>query len=103
LLAVQTAISLEDNRARIGRTYEVLVEGPSKAAVKGDSGATGAIRQLTGRTPCDRIVVFDGPERLVGQLIPVVVEDASAVTLFGQVATTGSTPGPAAGMVTRPA
>jgi tRNA-2-methylthio-N6-dimethylallyladenosine synthase len=101
LLAVQTAISLEDHRARIGRTYEVLVEGPSKAAAKGDSAAPGAIRQLTGRTPCDRIVVFDGPERLVGQLIPVVVEDASAVTLFGQVATTGSIAGPAAGRVTR--
>src|SRR4051812_26063286 len=31
LLAVQTAISREDNRERIGRTFEVLVEGPSKS------------------------------------------------------------------------
>ena len=46
--------------------------------------------QLTGRTACDRIVVFEGPERLVGQFVPVAVEDASAVTLFGRVVTTES-------------
>ena len=34
------AISLEDNRPFVGRTVEVLVEGPSKAAGKqGDAGA----------------------------------------------------------------
>jgi tRNA-2-methylthio-N6-dimethylallyladenosine synthase len=88
LLAVQTAISQEDNRRFLGRTVDVLVEGPSKAAAK--RGAGGAIDQLTGRTMCDRIVVFDGPERLVGRTVPVLVEDASAVTLFGQVVTTDS-------------
>jgi tRNA-2-methylthio-N6-dimethylallyladenosine synthase len=91
LLAVQTANSLEDNRRRIGRTFEVLVEGPSKSAGAGrrdEAGSGSGVGQLTGRTACDRIVVFDGPERLIGRFLPVVVEDASAVTLFGQVATT---------------
>ena len=46
------------------------------------------VDQLTGRTRCDRIVVFDGPERLIGRMVRVVVEDASAVTLFGRVETT---------------
>jgi tRNA-2-methylthio-N6-dimethylallyladenosine synthase len=85
LLAVQTAISQEENRTFLGRTVEVLVEGPSKSAVKRD--AAGELGQLTGRTSCDRIVVFEGHERLVGRIVPVEIEDASAVTLFGQVIT----------------
>ncbi len=92
LLAVQTAISLEDNQAFVGRRVEVLVEGPSKSAARRErEGETpGGVGQLTGRTACDRIVVFDGPERLVGRFVQVQVEDASAVTLFGQVVTTQS-------------
>jgi tRNA-2-methylthio-N6-dimethylallyladenosine synthase len=85
LLAEQTRISLEDNRPLIGRKFEVLVEGRSKASA-GTDGASGPI-QLTGRTMCDRIVVFDGNERLIGQTIPVAIDDASAVTLFGRVVT----------------
>jgi tRNA-2-methylthio-N6-dimethylallyladenosine synthase len=36
----------------------------------------------------DHIVVFDGHERLIGRTIPVLIEDASAFTLFGEVMTT---------------
>jgi tRNA-2-methylthio-N6-dimethylallyladenosine synthase len=86
LLAVQTAISLADNRARIGRTVPVLVEGPSKTAA--GRGEAGPIGQMTGRTSCDRIVVFEGAARLAGQVVPVEIQDASAVTLFGRVVTT---------------
>ncbi|MBV8264780.1 MAG: TRAM domain-containing protein [Planctomycetaceae bacterium] len=86
LLAIQTAISLDDNRRFLGRTVEVLVEGPSKTAARRD--VVGAFGQLAGRTACDRIVAFEGHERLIGQFVPVVVEDASAVTLVGHVATT---------------
>src|SRR5262249_49283135 len=96
LLAVQTAISLEDNRRFLGRTVAVLVEGPSKAAARHDGGAAaGPVPPLTGRTACDRIVVFPGPERLTGRVIPVAIEDASAVTLFGQVVTTEAVATPA--------
>ena len=86
LLAVQTAISLEDNRRSIGREVEVLVEGPSRSTTRRE-GWDG-VDQLTGRTHCDRIVVFEGHERLIGQMVQVRIEDASAVTLFGQVVTT---------------
>jgi tRNA-2-methylthio-N6-dimethylallyladenosine synthase len=86
LLAIQAAISREDNRQLIGREMEVLVEGPSKSSAKAESGV--GPMQLTGRTSCDRIVVFPGNERLVGQFISVTIEDASAVTLFGRVVTT---------------
>ena len=43
--------------------------------------------QLVGRTMCDRIVVFDGNPRQVGQILPVSVYDANAHTLFGVVVT----------------
>jgi tRNA-2-methylthio-N6-dimethylallyladenosine synthase len=85
LLALQTTISLEDNRRWVGRTVQVLVEGPSKKTARRDGWESGD--QLTGRTTSDRIVVFDGPERLVGEVVRVLVEDASAVALFGRVET----------------
>jgi tRNA-2-methylthio-N6-dimethylallyladenosine synthase len=86
LLAVQAAISLKDNRDLIGREVTVLVEGPSRATTR-RAGWDG-IDQLTGRTSCDRIAVFRGHERLIGKMVRVWIEDASAVTLFGQVETT---------------
>jgi tRNA-2-methylthio-N6-dimethylallyladenosine synthase len=93
LLAFQTAISREDNRRFIGRTVDVLVEGPSKASAKTEG--SGGLGQLSGRTDCDRIVVFEGHERLVGRVVPVAVDDASAVTLFGRVVTTEAVGSPA--------
>jgi tRNA-2-methylthio-N6-dimethylallyladenosine synthase len=85
LLAIQNKVSLANHRGRIGQTVQVLVEGPSKNALKHESGA-GPV-QLTGRTMTDHIVVFAGNERLTGQTVDVVVEDASAFTLFGSVVT----------------
>jgi len=85
LLAVQNAISEEDNEPFVGRCVEVLVEGPSKSAQKQDDGAQQL--QLVGRTHCDRIVVFEGNRRQIGQLLDVTVYDANAFTLFGSVVT----------------
>jgi len=102
LLAIQDQISEEDNQPLIGRQVEVLVEGPSKlsrkqarlAADASDSAdsegaalvGTGPL-QLTGRTRCDRIVVFDGNPRQIGQILPLTIYDADAFTLFGAVVT----------------
>ena len=44
------------------------------------------IAQLTGRTMCDRIVVFDAPLRLVGRLVDVDIQAAGAWSLAGDVA-----------------
>lgn len=82
LLAIQNAISLEDNRPFVGRTVEILVEGPSKTSRKRDE--SGPVVQLVGRTRCDRIVVFDGDRRLSGQIIPVEIEKVREFTLFGR-------------------
>ena len=83
LLAVQNAISAEENRPYLGRTVEILVEGPSKASRR--RAEEGEVVQLTGRTVCDRIVVFEGPRALVGRIIPVSVIQTDAFTLFGKV------------------
>jgi tRNA-2-methylthio-N6-dimethylallyladenosine synthase len=83
LLAIQTAICLEDHRKMIGRTVDVLVEGPSRSTARREGWH--GISQMMGRTNCDRIVVFEANERLVGQFAPVQIEDASALTLFGRV------------------
>jgi tRNA-2-methylthio-N6-dimethylallyladenosine synthase len=85
LLAVQSAISHEDNRPFVGRTLEVLVEGPSKSAAKQED--CGPVLQLAGRTSCDRIVVFEGHQRLVGRFVPVTIREVTPVTLFGEVVT----------------
>jgi tRNA-2-methylthio-N6-dimethylallyladenosine synthase len=97
LLAIQNAISLEDNQPLLGRTVEILVEGPSKVAKKRgrrDRDARGEGRgergegevQLVGRTTCDRIVVFEGATSLIGRIVPVTIEKIDAFTLFGRVA-----------------
>jgi tRNA-2-methylthio-N6-dimethylallyladenosine synthase len=85
LLAAQDAIALEDQQRLIGRTFDVLVEGPSKKAQQRDEGAE--LVQMMGRTHCDRIVVFDGNRRQAGQILPVKIDDALCHTLIGRVQT----------------
>jgi tRNA-2-methylthio-N6-dimethylallyladenosine synthase len=82
LLVIQNAISHQENRPLVGRTVEILVEGPSKTSHK--RAASGASTQLVGRTVCDRIVVFQGPQELTGHLVPVTIRKAGAFTLFGE-------------------
>ncbi len=85
LLAAQNAISEEDNQPFVGQTVQVLVEGPSKNSQK--QGLDGPVLQLVGRTHCDRIVVFAGNPRQIGQLLEVTIHEANAFTLFGSVVT----------------
>jgi tRNA-2-methylthio-N6-dimethylallyladenosine synthase len=84
LLAIQNAISLEDNQPFVGRRVEVLVEGPSKVGRK--QSLSDDMVQLVGRTVCDRIVVFDGPRNLAGRILPIDVQRVDALTLFGNQA-----------------
>lgn len=81
LLQVQNRISLEENQKFVGRRVEVLVEGPSKAGQR--SPASEPVVQLTGRTFCDRIVVFPGPRTLGGQFHEVRIVGATPTTLLG--------------------
>jgi tRNA-2-methylthio-N6-dimethylallyladenosine synthase len=67
----------------VGKVVEVLVEGPSRLGGRIDA----PVKQLTGRSMTDHIVVFDGPDRLIGQTVRVTVDDASPFTLYGEVVT----------------
>jgi len=92
LLALQNRISEEDSQRFLGERALVLVEGPSERELKRRAGGVsplshGDVVQLTGRTPDDRIVVFDGNPRLVGEIIPVAIYDVAPHTLFGAVVT----------------
>lgn len=85
LLDVQNRIAKEENAKMIGRDVQVLVEGPSKKATDADPDSPAV--QMTGRTHCDRIVVFDGNRRQAGQLLEIHVDDVSSHTLIGRVKT----------------
>jgi tRNA-2-methylthio-N6-dimethylallyladenosine synthase len=87
LLEAQEEVSLAGNQRFIGTRQQVLVEGLStrdeKRAI--DPGPDG-VAQLTGRTMCDRIVVFDAPTRLIGRLVNIDILAAGAWSLSGAVA-----------------
>jgi tRNA-2-methylthio-N6-dimethylallyladenosine synthase len=57
----------------VGRTVDVLCEGPSK---------TNPTR-LMGRTRTNKIVVFEGNEKLIGEIVDVQVQRANGFSLYG--------------------
>ncbi len=61
------------NERLVGRTLEVLCEGPSK---------TNSSR-LMGRTRANKIVLFEGADDLVGALVDVRIERATGFSLYG--------------------
>ena len=87
LLDVQGAASLAGNTPFVGTRQQVLVEGLSTRDEKRDlRPGPDDTAQLTGRTMCDRIVVFDAPLRLVGRLVDIDITAAGAWSLAGIVA-----------------
>jgi tRNA-2-methylthio-N6-dimethylallyladenosine synthase len=86
LLATQAEVGLAHHRRYVGKTVEVLVQGPSPMAGRRKPAAGGDALQLVGRTAGDHIVVFDGGRQLVGQYIPVAVKEATPLTLMGDIA-----------------
>jgi tRNA-2-methylthio-N6-dimethylallyladenosine synthase len=63
----------------VGRQTQILVEGPSR---KNSA-------RMTGRTRCNKIVVFDGDERHRGQIMDVRITRAGSFTLYGDPAILG--------------
>ena len=60
----------------IGRQVQILVEGPSRKN----------LARFTGRTRCNKIVLFDGGDRHRGQLMDVRIERTGSFTLYGNPA-----------------
>jgi len=76
LLNLVNEIAARKYDAFIGRQVEILVEGPSKKNAA----------RYTGRTRCNRIVLFDGSARHQGQLMDVKIERTGSFTLYGNPA-----------------
>jgi tRNA-2-methylthio-N6-dimethylallyladenosine synthase len=76
LLELVNGIAARKYNAFIGRQVEILVEGPSKKNAA----------RYTGRTRCNRIVLFDGSARHQGQLMDVKIERTGSFTLYGDPA-----------------
>ena len=72
IIEQQNAISLERYRAQIGKTIEVLVEGPSKR----DPG------QLCGRASNNMMCVFPARDLKPGDYATVTVTDCTSATLI---------------------
>jgi tRNA-2-methylthio-N6-dimethylallyladenosine synthase len=62
--------------AFVGQRTRILVEGPSRKNPA----------RMTGRTRCNKIVVFEGSERHRGQLLDVKITRAGSFTLYGDPA-----------------
>src|SRR3984957_2237223 len=60
----------------IGRQTQILVEGPSKKNAA----------RMSGRTRCNKIVLFDGTERHRGQIMDLKITRAGSFTLYGDPA-----------------
>lgn len=75
VIELQHELSLESNRADLGREYQVLVEGRSRRSDE----------RLSGRTPQNKVVVFDAHNFKVGDYVQVKITDCSSATLHGEV------------------
>jgi tRNA-2-methylthio-N6-dimethylallyladenosine synthase len=80
IIDVQRAISLRRNRALIGETVEVLVEGESRKSPQ----------DFCGRTDTNKMVVFPRVGSARGEYVHVHLERANAATLFGTLVPHGS-------------
>jgi tRNA-2-methylthio-N6-dimethylallyladenosine synthase len=73
LLEVVNESARQINERLVGRTLEVLCEGPSKTNPS----------RLMGRTRANKIVLFQGANDLVGALVDVRIERATGFSLYG--------------------
>jgi tRNA-2-methylthio-N6-dimethylallyladenosine synthase len=76
LLAVINETARAKNEALVGKTVQILCEGPSKTNAE----------RLTGRTPQNKIVVFEGGSRHIGEIFEVRVTRTTGFTLYGDPA-----------------
>ena len=79
LLDRVNAIGARKYEAFVGRTTRILVEGPSRKNPA----------RLEGRTGCNKIVVFEGGERHLGELLDLRITRAGSFTLYGDPAWIG--------------
>ena len=74
ILEAVNELGARQHQEFVGRRVQVLVEGPSKKNPA----------RLTGRTRCNKIVVFDGSPANCGRLLDVRIQRAGTFTLYGE-------------------
>jgi tRNA-2-methylthio-N6-dimethylallyladenosine synthase len=79
LLELVNSIGKRKYEAFVGQPVQILVEGPSR---KNEA-------RMMGRTPCNKLVLFDGSERHRGQLMDVRITRTGSFTLYGDPAIVG--------------
>jgi tRNA-2-methylthio-N6-dimethylallyladenosine synthase len=76
VISLQNRLSLASNRADVGKTLEVLVEGVSK---RSDD-------ELFGRDDRNKVIVFPAGDARVGDTLRVTVMGCTSATLLGWIA-----------------
>ncbi len=75
IIELQNKLSLASNQKCLGKEYEVLIEGVSKRSAE----------QLFGRTPQNKVCVFDGLGHKIGDYVKVKVNSCTSATLIGEI------------------
>ena len=76
LLALVDEFAVKKSEVLVGKRVEILCEGPSKTNPT----------TLSGRTPGNKIVIFEGGERHIGEVFDVQIEWTSGFSLYGNPA-----------------
>lgn len=75
VIALQRELSYESHRRDIGKTFEVLAEGPSKRSDE----------HFFGRNSQNKVIVFPKEGTQPGQLLNVTVNNCTTATLLGKI------------------
>ncbi|MBR4862914.1 MAG: TRAM domain-containing protein, partial [Firmicutes bacterium] len=75
LVETVNRISIEKNAAYVGRTEEILVDGPGRNGEE----------NFGGRTDTFKLVNFEGTPEMVGKKIRVKITDSNTFSLVGEV------------------
>ncbi len=76
IITLQSELSLKSNQNDIGKTFRVLVEGPSKKNPE----------ELCGRSGSNKMCVFPGKGHKAGDYVDVKVLSCTSATLIGKLA-----------------
>ncbi len=76
IIELQNKLSLESNRADVGKIFEVLVEGRSRKSAK----------MVSGRNSQNKVVVFPDKDYKPGDYIKVKILECTSATLKGETA-----------------
>ena len=75
IIAMQNRHSLENNQRDVGKTFRVLVEGPSRRSPE----------FLQGRNSANKVIVFPKKNKVKGEYVYVQVDRCTGATLMGEI------------------